>query len=43
MIGGKPLVHVYGETNPGSGFESVEPGLEDVFFVKINEPTSLEV
>ena len=43
MVGGKPLVHVYGETNPGSGFESVEPGLEDVFFVKINEPTSLEV
>jgi ABC-type multidrug transport system ATPase subunit len=36
MIAGKPLIHVLGETNPGNGFESVTPDLEDVFFTKIN-------
>ncbi|MGB0391244.1 MAG: ABC transporter ATP-binding protein [Salibacteraceae bacterium] len=43
MVGGKPLIHAFGETNPGNGFESVVPDLEDVFFVKINEPASSEV
>ncbi len=36
MVGGKPLIHVYSETNPANGFESVRPNLEDVFFSKIN-------
>lgn len=36
MVGGKPLIHVYSESNPGDGFEQVQPNLEDVFFSKIN-------
>ena len=36
MVAGKPLIHVLSDTNPGVGFESVAPGLEDVFFSKIN-------
>jgi len=36
MVGGKPLIHVFSETNPENGFESVRPNLEDVFFSKIN-------
>jgi methyl coenzyme M reductase gamma subunit len=26
------VVHVYGETQPGAEFETVEPSLEDVYF-----------
>jgi ABC-2 type transport system ATP-binding protein len=36
MSGGKPLIHVLQESNPGNGFELVVPNLEDVFFSKIN-------
>lgn len=36
MVAGKPLIHVLSDSNPGAGFESVAPGLEDVFFSKIN-------
>jgi len=36
MVGGQPLIHIYSETNPNEGFESVKPNLEDVFFSKIN-------
>jgi len=36
MVAGKPLIHVLSDTNPGAGFESIAPGLEDVFFSKIN-------
>ncbi len=36
MVGGQPLIHVFSESNPGSGFEQVAPNLEDVFFSKIN-------
>jgi len=43
MVAGKPLIHVLSDTNPGAGFESIAPGLEDVFFSKINtsEPTTV--
>jgi ABC-2 type transport system ATP-binding protein len=34
FVAGQPVVHVYAETAP-SGFESVEPGLEDVYFLKL--------
>jgi ABC-type multidrug transport system ATPase subunit len=34
MIAGKPVIHVFSEQNPSDGFISVEPNLEDVFFVK---------
>lgn len=36
MVGGRPLIHVFSETDPGAGFEPVQPNLEDVFFSKIN-------
>jgi ABC-2 type transport system ATP-binding protein len=36
MVAGKPLIHVLSDSNPGTGFKSVPPGLEDVFFSKIN-------
>jgi len=36
MVGGKPLIHVFSDANPGDGFEPVQPNLEDVFFSKIN-------
>ncbi len=32
LLAGRTVVHVYGETPPGFGFESVEPDLEDVYF-----------
>lgn len=36
MVAGNPLIHVLSDSNPGNGFVSVEPNLEDVFFTKIN-------
>ncbi len=36
MVGGRPLIHIYSDTNPDNGFEQVRPNLEDVFFSKIN-------
>jgi ABC-type multidrug transport system ATPase subunit len=41
MVGGQPLIHVFSETNPGTGFESIYPNLEDVFFSKINTSNAL--
>jgi ABC-type multidrug transport system ATPase subunit len=35
MIAGKPMVHVFNDREPGSGFESVPGDLEDVFFAHI--------
>ena len=37
LVGGKPLVHVFSNENPGNGFKSAEENLEDVFFAKLNE------
>jgi ABC-type multidrug transport system ATPase subunit len=37
MVTGKPLIHILSDTNPGNGFETVRPNLEDVFFSKISE------
>ena len=36
MVGGKPLIHIYSDTDPKNNFEEVKPNLEDVFFSKIN-------
>jgi ABC-type multidrug transport system ATPase subunit len=41
MVGGQPLIHVFSETNPGTGFELIYPNLEDVFFSKINTSNAL--
>lgn len=35
MVSGKPLVHVFDESNPGDGFSAAVVDLEDVFFSKI--------
>ena len=35
LIGGKPLIHVHSDQNPGDGFRPVSPDLEDVFFTRI--------
>jgi len=32
LLGGRTVVHVYGDAAPGPGFEPVEPDLEDVYF-----------
>lgn len=34
MIAGKPVIHIYNESNPNEGFTTVSPNLEDVFFTK---------
>ena len=36
MVGGKPLIHIFSDTDPQNDFEEVKPNLEDVFFSKIN-------
>ncbi len=41
MIGGKPQIHIFSESNPENGFELVKPNLEDVFFSKINTSNTL--
>ncbi len=40
LVSGKPLIHVYSETDPGSGFQQIPANLEDVFFTQIlaNQP-----
>ncbi len=35
LISGQPNVHIYSESDPGSGFELVSPDLEDVYFTYI--------
>ncbi|MCB0482024.1 MAG: ABC transporter ATP-binding protein [Flavobacteriales bacterium] len=42
MVGGKPLIHVFAEGQPSPEFKGVAPDLEDVFFVKINQPEPAE-
>ncbi|WP_423148579.1 ABC transporter ATP-binding protein [Rubrolithibacter danxiaensis] len=32
LLGGRTVVHIYSEENPGNGFELVAPDLEDVYF-----------
>ena len=42
LVAGRPLIHVLADQDPGDGFESVEPDLEDVFFSKIlKQPAEL--
>lgn len=36
LVAGKPLVHVYSETEPGDGFKPVEADLEDVYFHRVS-------
>ena len=32
LLAGRTIVHVFAESAPGTGFEPVEPGLDDVYF-----------
>ena len=32
LSGGRTVIHAYGESHPGNGFEAVPPDLEDVYF-----------
>jgi ABC-type multidrug transport system ATPase subunit len=36
LLGGKPVVTVYGDSAPEEGFKAATPGLEEVFFAKIS-------
>jgi ABC-2 type transport system ATP-binding protein len=35
LVGGRTLIHVHSDSNPGAGFEAVTPDLEDVYFVAL--------
>jgi ABC-type multidrug transport system ATPase subunit len=37
LVGGRPLLHVFGDDPPGDGFAPSAPDLEDVFFTKIRD------
>ncbi|UFH55785.1 ABC transporter ATP-binding protein [Spirosoma sp. KNUC1025] len=39
LVAGKPLVHIYSEVDPGDGFQTTQPDLEDVFFSTIEKST----
>jgi len=34
-IAGQPVIHVFADSNPGGGFSTVTPDLEDVYFTEI--------
>jgi hypothetical protein len=34
-VAGRPQINVYAESQPDGGFVSVEPDLEDVYFLQI--------
>lgn len=36
LVAGRPIIHVMSDINPGEGFISTEPNLEDVFFGAIH-------
>jgi ABC-2 type transport system ATP-binding protein len=42
LAAGQPVVHVYSEACPDTGFEAVEPGLEDVYFHRVRSATGEE-
>jgi len=37
LIGGLTQIRVYSDELPGEGFETVDPGLEDVYFLKLKQ------
>ncbi len=42
LVGGRTVIHVRSNTNPGAGFEPVEPTLEDVYFATIKPGHTLD-
>jgi ABC-type multidrug transport system ATPase subunit len=43
MAAGNSVLHVYAESDPGDGFESVEPDLEDVYFHRLAQVSGGQV
>jgi len=41
LVGGQPVIHVYNEHVPDSGFVAVDPDLEDVYFRQLRRHQSL--
>ncbi|UXI69034.1 ABC transporter ATP-binding protein [Tahibacter amnicola] len=37
LVGGKPRINVYAQTQPDDGFVNVEPALEDVYFLQLRQ------
>lgn len=37
LIAGQPLIHIYNDTAPEQGFESIDPDLEDVYFQRLRQ------
>ena len=37
LVAGMPVIHVFSEDRPDEGFELVDPGLEDVYFLKLRQ------
>jgi len=35
LAGGRTIVHVFSETDPGPGFEAADPDLQDVYFTTL--------
>ena len=35
LVGGKPQINIYADSQPDAGFTQVEPGLEDVYFLQL--------
>jgi ABC-type multidrug transport system ATPase subunit len=35
LVGGKPQINIFAESQPHAGFTQVEPGLEDVYFLQL--------
>jgi ABC-type multidrug transport system ATPase subunit len=42
LLAGRTVVHVYGDSPPGPGFERVDPDLEDVYFSTLAHRTRVE-
>ena len=37
LVAGMPVIHVFSKDRPDEGFELVDPGLEDVYFLKLRQ------
>ncbi len=42
LAAGEPIIHVWSESSPGSGFEQVQPVLEDVYFHRVGPAGTME-
>lgn len=40
LVGGKPQINVFAESQPDDGFQSIEPDLEDVYFLQLRQSQS---